>query len=140
MCIRDRVPTWLSLSDSHHTLSHSSDSDSSGIAGFITAEQWFSEQFGALLTMLAERESPTGGVLLDDTLVVWAKELGDPRAHTCESTPFILAGGGAFTPGRYIDCGGTPHAHLLVSICQAFGLSVETFGDNWTESGPLGVL
>ena len=133
------VPTWLGLSDSHHTLSHCADSDTQGIQDFITAERWFAEQFGALIERLMAVETDTG-TLLDQTMVLWAKELGDPRAHTCTDTPFILTGGGAFEGGRYLDLGGRPHAHMLVSICQAFGLPYDSFGNPDAGSGPLEVL
>jgi hypothetical protein len=72
--------------------------------------------------------------------VVWAKEMGDSRAHVCTEVPFVLAGGGAFTPGRYLRTGGAAHAKLLVSICQAMGLVNTTFGNPAAGSGPLAGL
>jgi hypothetical protein len=131
------VPSWLGISEGHHSLSHSDDNNLEGIAQFVTAERWFAEQFSYLLDKLAETPDPAGGYLLDRTLVVWAKELGDSRLHDCKSVPFVLTGGGHFKTGRYLDFGGASHTKLLVSICQAMGLSTQVFGDPAKGSGPL---
>lgn len=133
------VPTWLGINDGHHTLSHSGDGDSTGVGNFVKSERWFAEQFAYLLEQLDAQPDPeTGGSLLDATVVLWAKEMGDPRAHVCTETPFIIAGGpSAFAPGRYLRYNDVNHAQLLVSICQAFGLTNDTFGNPAAGSGPL---
>ncbi|MEL6342908.1 MAG: DUF1552 domain-containing protein [Myxococcota bacterium] len=133
------VPTWLGINDGHHALSHSGNGDTTGVGKFVTSERWFAEQFGYLLDQLALAEDPeTGGSLLDSTVVLWAKEMGDPRAHVCTDTPFIIAGApDVFTPGRYLRYENTNHAQLLVSICQAFGLTNTTFGNPAAGEGPL---
>ncbi len=124
--------TWLGQSDLHHSLSHADDTNTSAIAEFVAAERWFSEQFATLVgAMQAATDPETGAPLLDESVVLWAKELGDGRQHTCEDVPWVIAGdaGGAFATGRYLDLGGMGHSRVLVSICQALGLSNETFGD-----------
>ena len=134
------VFTWLGLSDGHHSLSHAGDTDTAGVANFVLAERWYAEQFAYLVEqMMATPDPETGGSLLDSTVVLWAKELGDGRLHTCEGVPFVIAGdgGGAFRTGRYVDCGGQYHSKLLVSICQAMGLSNDTFGDPGAGTGGL---
>jgi hypothetical protein len=135
------VFTWLGQSEGHHGLSHMDDGNTAGVAAFVLAERWFATQFAYLLDKLAAAPDPEGGgSLLDTTLVVWAKEMGDSRAHVCTEVPFVLAGGGAFTPGRYLRTGGAAHAKLLVSICQAMGLVNTTFGNPAAGSGPLAGL
>lgn len=131
------VFSWLGLSDGHHTLSHNDDTNVQGVADFVKAERWYSEQFVYLLDALAAAPDPEGGSLLDTTLVVWSKELGDGRLHDCKSVPWVLAGGQYFGLGRYVDFGGAPHQKLLVSICQAMGLTNQTFGDASKGTGPL---
>ncbi|MCB9665735.1 MAG: DUF1552 domain-containing protein [Alphaproteobacteria bacterium] len=128
------------VSEGHHTLSHAGDADDAGIDGLRRAERWFAEQFRYLVERLAATSDPeTGGTLLDGTLVVWAKEMGDSRLHVCNDVPFVLAGsaGGRFETGRYLRYGGESHTHLLVSICQAMGLSTSTFGNPSYGSGAL---
>jgi hypothetical protein len=133
--------TWEGISDGHHTLSHASDTDADSVDKFVTCERWFAEQFATIVQQLKETADPnTGAPLLDTTLVLWAKELGDGRLHTCVNVPWILAGsgGGFFSTGRYLDLGGATHDSVLTSICQSFGLTNTTFGAG--SAGPLGVL
>jgi hypothetical protein len=137
--VAPHVFTWLSLADSHHGLSHNSDFNAAGVDNFVKAERWFSEQFAYLLGKLAATDDPAGGKLLDSTMVLWCKEMGDSREHVCTSVPMVIAGAG-FTTGRYLRNGGASHARMLVSICQAFGLDTRTFGDPANGSGPLAGL
>ena len=131
------VFSWLGLGEGHHALSHIDDSNTAGVEQYVKAERWYAEQFASLLDRLKKTPDPAGGSLLDSTLVVWAKEMGDGRLHDCFSVPFVLAGGGVFQPGRYLKFGGVPHQKLLVSICQAMGLTNQTFGDATKGQGPL---
>ena len=137
------VFTWLGIQEGHHALSHCDDGNTAGVANFVQTERWFAEQFVYLVESLRERSDPLGpGSLLDNTVVLWAKEMGDSRLHDCNSVPFVLAGGAAspFRLGRYLQMGGLAHNHLLVSICEAFGLSNQTFGDPSTGSGSISEL
>ncbi len=131
------VFSWLGISEGHHALSHHDDGNVQGVADFVKAERWYSEQLVYLLDALAAAPDPEGGSLLDSTLVVWCKEMGDGRLHDCKSVPWVLAGGKTFSLGRYVDFGGAPHQKLLVSICQAMGLENQTFGDATKGTGPL---
>ncbi|MCB9743276.1 MAG: DUF1552 domain-containing protein [Alphaproteobacteria bacterium] len=135
------VFSWLGVSEGHHSLSHIDDGNASGIANFVACERWFAEQMAYVVGRLAGLSDPeTGTPMLDDTIVLWAKELGDGRMHTCTDVPWVIAGrgGGAFTPGRYLSLGSHPHDAVLTSICQAFGLSDTSFGAG--TAGPLEVL
>jgi hypothetical protein len=134
------VFSWLGIGDGHHSLSHSDDGNAKGVADFVAAERWYASQFAYLLDQLKTTPDPKGGTLLDSTVVVWCKELGDSRLHDCKSVPFVLTGGGYFTPGRYLKLNGAPHQKLLVSICQAMGLDNQTFGDPSKGVGPLAEL
>lgn len=131
------VMSWLGLTSQHHDLSHSEDNNPQGVSDFVTAERWYTAQFVSLLDRLATTPDPEGGFLLDSTLVVWCKELGDSRTHECKSVPFVLAGGGGLAAGQYLNFGGVAHNRLLVSICHALGLSNETFGDPQKGHGIL---
>lgn len=138
--VAPQVFTWLGVAESHHELSHKGDSNPRGVADFVKCERWFTEQFAYLLDSLAARPDPeSGGTLLDSTLVVWAKEMGDGRMHDCRSVPFVLAGGSRcyFRFGRYLRLGGAPHQKLLTSICHALGVPVASFGDASKGTGPL---
>lgn len=134
------VFSWLNVSDGHHTLSHCGDQDATGTGNFVKTERWFAEQFGYLLDQLEKTSDPGGGTLLDTTLVLWCKEMGDARLHVCTDVPMVLAGGGVFTPGRYIDAAGKDHTGLLLSICHAMGLTNNTFGNTAFAAGELAGL
>ena len=141
--ISPTVFSWLGQSDGHHSLSHAGDGDVRGVSDFVATERWYAEQFLTLVNLLDERQDPLGsGSLLDNTIVVWAKEMGDPRMHVCTDVPFVLAGGAnfPFTKDRYIQAGGAAHNHLLVSLCQAMGMTNTTFGDPDAGTGPLAGL
>lgn len=132
--------SWLGVNDGHHSLSHSADSDASGTANYIQCERWFSEQFLYLVNRLQALSDPmTGGSLMDDTLVLWAQEMGDGRLHVCTDVPFIIAGnaGGTFSTGRFLDFGGIYHNRLLVSVANALGFDINTFGDPDGGTGAL---
>jgi hypothetical protein len=135
------VFSWLGIGDGHHSLSHTDDSNAAGIAQFIAAERWFAEQFAYLVDKLKTLPEPSGaeGSMLDHSLVVWVKELGDSRLHECRSVPFVLAGraGGYLSPGKYLRYDSLSHQHLLVSICRAMGVETEVFGDPAIASGEL---
>ena len=98
--------------------------------------------------------------VLDNTLIYASSDMGNPARHSTRNVPTILAGGanGKFTMGRRLKlaadcpasnqwCGpgdatftASSNNHLLVSIAQAFGVSVTTFGTQPTPdltTGPL---
>lgn len=138
--VAPHVFSWLGLSEGHHALSHMGDGNAAGVADFVRTERWFAEQFAWLVAQLAELPEPgAAGSMLDHTLVVWAKEMGDSRLHDCVSVPFVLAGGagGALATDRYLRLPHVPHQRLLVSICHAMGLDNPTFGDPARGAGPL---
>lgn len=138
--VAPQVFSWLGLSDGHHALSHMGDGNAAGVAAFVQAERWFAEQFAWLVAQMAALPEPGGvGTMLDNSLVVWCKEMGDSRLHDCLSVPWVLAGGagGALATDRYLRLTNMPHQRLLVSLCHAMGLDNPTFGDPSRGAGPL---
>jgi hypothetical protein len=133
------VFSWLGISEGHHSLSHTDDGNPEGIANFVATERWFAGEFAWLLNRLeATEDLEFGGTLLDNTLVVWAQELGDGRLHECSSVPFVLAGAkGVLGGGQYLNYGGEPHQKLLVSICQMMGVDTALFGNPTYGTGGL---
>jgi len=142
--VAPQVFTWAGLREGHHALSHMSDGNAAGVRDFVTAERWFASQFAWLVGRMAELPEPGGaGTMLDNSVVLWAKEMGDGRLHDCVSVPFVLAGGagGLLATDRYLRFGHIAHQRLLVTLCHAMGLENPTFGDPARGAGPLpGVL
>ena len=96
----------------------------------------------------------------DNVLIYVTSELGNPNAHSSSAVPTVLAGGAdvPFRFGRRLqvspDCpaqndsctardpkyAGGANNHLLVSIAQAFGVNIDSFGqgpDSSYTDGPL---
>ena len=134
--------SWAGASEGHHELSHKDDGNQAGVASFVLAERWVTEQFVAFLDRLkATPEADGSGTLLDTSTVVWVKELGDGRLHDFKSVPFIIAGGGNgyWNTGRYLKLDAVPHQKLLVSLGQSMGIAMESFGSDMV-TGALGGL
>ena len=134
--------SWAGASEGHHELSHKDDGNQAGVASFVLAERWVTEQFVAFLDRLkATPEADGSGTLLDTSTVVWVKELGDGRLHDFKSVPFIIAGGGNgyWNSGRYLKLDAVPHQKLLVSLGQSMGIAMESFGSDMV-TGALGGL
>lgn len=135
------VFTWLGKSEGHHGLSHADDGNTAAVADFVACEQWYAEQFRYLVDSLAALPDPvTGASMLESTVVLWAKELGDSRAHVCRGVPWIMAGkgNGFFSPGRLVNLDGGTHDGVLTSIANAFGVDIPSFGIG--TAGPTAVL
>jgi hypothetical protein len=101
--------------------------------------------------------------VVDSTLVYASSDMGNPAMHSTRNVPTVLGGGvnGRFRMGRRLkvpaDCpssnlsckpgdgvfNGTANNHLLVSIAQAFGVAIESFGTQPSaadSNGPLAGL
>jgi hypothetical protein len=141
---------WLpgGSNESHHNLSHEATTNVSAENMLIAINQWYAGQVSALITKL--KAVPEGnGTMFDNTVILLANELGIGNAHTHTNVPFMIAGsaGGYFKTGQavslpggsYSGGPGMPHNRLLLSLCQAMGLSqVTTFGTaKYCTGGPI---
>ena len=134
------VFTWLGHGEGHHALSHYANGNAAGVGRFVQAERWYAEQFVHFIQRLDATQDPLAeGSLLDNTVVLWCKEMGDSRLHDCNGVPFVIAGGAQspFELGRYLQLGGVPHNKLLTSICRGMGLTNTSFGDPNVPAGTL---
>ncbi|HET6151111.1 MAG TPA: DUF1552 domain-containing protein [Polyangia bacterium] len=99
--------------------------------------------------------------VLDNVLIYVSSDMGNPSLHSTRNVPTVLAGGanGAFRMGRRIKaaadcptnspwCGPSDavfnktgaNNHLLVSIAQAFGVAIDTFGTQTDTAYTTGAL
>ncbi len=113
------------------------------------------------VALLMQKLSAMG--VLDNTLIYASSDMGNPALHSTRNVPTVLAGGvnGKFRMGRRLklqaDCPssnlwcapgdalfkGSTNNHVLVSIAQAFGVNINTFGTQPTPdltTGPLAGL
>ena len=133
-----KVFTWLGQSEAHHQLSHSNPTDPENQAKLIAISKWHAEQMAYLLSRMEAVPEGTG-TLLDNTLVLWCTDISVGQSHSRRDMPYVLAGGagGALQTGRYLKYQGDPHNDLLVAICNAMGVGVETFGNPAYCTGKL---
>lgn len=123
---------WLGIDEGHHQLSHEPDKNEDAYEKLIQINTWYCEQIAYLANKLASTPEPGGeGSMLDNTTIVWTNELGKGNSHTRDNIPFVLVGGGlGFKMGQAHDFQGRqPHNRLLMSICEAMGHPVESFGN-----------
>ncbi|MEP7119259.1 MAG: DUF1552 domain-containing protein [Acidobacteriota bacterium] len=80
------------------------------------------------------RQTPEGdGNLLDNTLIVYGSPMGDSNVHNHKRCPLFLVGhgGGQLKGGLHIKAAdGTPMANAMLSVGQALGLELPSFGDS----------
>jgi hypothetical protein len=148
----------VSTSNYHDDISHHG-GDPTKLAQYQTVNTFYAQQFASLLGKLSAIKDADGSSVLDNSAVLFTSEFGDGDAHYHFNLPMVVAGkaGGAFSPGRHILYPSTPDsgsgaietarradkplANLYISIMQAFGMNVSTFGsvDGTTPygTGPL---
>ena len=140
--------------DNHAGVAHTYNASSVGANGHPTAgdaSTWtplaaFNRYSYSKVAKLMQKLDALG--VLDSTLIYVTSDMGNPALHSTQNVPTVLAGGagGKFRMGRRVklaaDCpstnpwcqpsdavfSGVTNNHLLVSIAQAFGVTVDRFG------------
>jgi hypothetical protein len=115
-------------------------------AELLKLEQWLSQQFVDAALQLQSLPAPDGnGTLYDQTLMVWARDMGDSINHGDSNMVYVFAGGaGGYLEhsgsGRYIKAGGGAHVKALLNCAEAMGLSdYGSFGTG-TDKTPFSEL
>jgi len=151
----------VNSSNYHDDISHHG-KDPTKLDGIQKVNTFYATQFASLLGKLAATTDFDGSSVLDNCAIIFTSEFGDGDNHYHYDLPVVLAGGagGAFATGRHINYPSTPDngsgaigtarradkplANLYISIMQAFGMNVSTFGsvDGSTPygTGPLSEL
>lgn len=131
--------------DEHGLMLHSGAGDN--YKKLTQFEKWLSQRFVDLVNRLEMTQDPDGGgTLLDNTLVVWARDMGDGSAHNQESMRFVFAGSKYLKKdpnGRYLNFSGKArHERALLNICEAAGVTdFKGFGDSGlADKTPLSEL
>lgn len=136
---RIRYP-WLDSLGEGHPLSHMGPSDTNARTQLVARAKWHAGLVARLfdnLALIPEEE----GTAADNTLLVWCSEVSEGNTHSHVNMPFLLVGGGwHFETGRFLDAAGASHTDLLVTILNAMGVPVTTFGLPDKCTGPLAVL
>jgi hypothetical protein len=132
---------FLSINGNHHDISHDFSQMGSNFDAYNTIQAWYASQ---LAYFLGKLDSYVEGdrTLLDNTLVLWATEIGESTQHDLTLMPYVFAGsaGGKIKTGRLVDYGNTKQDNnqMLVTIAQLMGAEdVTEFGDPSGAKGPL---
>ncbi len=121
--------------DQHGGFIHSG--ASTNYANLVLFEAYLATQFVNIINALKAVPDPLGSngqTLFDNTLMFWARDMGDAQNHNQQSMRFVLASGnGGYlktaTGGRYVSST-ERHERLLLNVCEAMGVTSYTgFGD-----------
>jgi hypothetical protein len=132
---------FLGRSGNHHVISHDFSQSGANYEAYNAIQTWYAEQLAYFLGKLATYPEGAGS-LLDNTLLLWATEIGESTQHDLTLMPYVLAGsaGGAIAAGRFLDFSQNrrDNNQLLVSMAHALGATELTaFGDPSGATGPL---
>jgi hypothetical protein len=131
---------FLGINGNHHVISHNFQAGTADYMNYDKIQIWYAQQFAAFLTRMEAYKEGTRS-LLDNSIVLWATEIGEATSHDLLLMPYVLAGsaGGKIRAGRLIDYGTSKkdNNQLLVSIGQAMGDTLTSFGDASGATGPL---
>lgn len=136
-----RMP-WLGFTDPLHGVSHHGNNPAT-LDKYEQMHTWIASQIAGLMTRLAQLKDSSGVSLLDQTVIYWFNRHGDGDTHSNWALPNVLLGGagGYFEMGRYLQLPTTNPTEVLISIANAMGVDVPSFGkDEYTATHGLSVL
>ncbi|MBC8132360.1 MAG: DUF1552 domain-containing protein, partial [Deltaproteobacteria bacterium] len=135
----------------HHDTSHHGNNPAN-LAKLKAIGRWQMEHFAKFLTRVDGMIEANGKSVLDNMCVYFSSEISDGNAHKKFDMPVLLAGdlGGKMKTGGnhfmytaipfprpLVGPSGGPHTgKVLISIANAFGVPITTFGDG-AAKGPL---
>jgi Protein of unknown function (DUF1552) len=120
---------------SHHDMSHHQNKKEK-IEQYRRINRWHVGQFVYLCEKL-KGVKEGDGTLLDNSMVLFGSSLSDGNRHDPNNLPILVGGkaGGAWQTGQHVaSAKNTPLCNLYVSMLQAMGTPVRSFGDS---TGPL---
>lgn len=148
--------TWDGMQHqyNHHKLSHGTTRDDGGaqVAGYeqmlFDIDVWHMKQLNYLLTRLDAYQEGDGSSVLDNTVVVYANELSNGKAHDFKDLPWLIFGGaGYFKLAEYVQLtpypaagSEAPHNKLLTMFMNAVGIPTTNFGGERNLPGEFDVL
>jgi hypothetical protein len=132
--------SFLNITGNHHAISHDFSPSGVNYDAYNTIQTWYQKQFAYLLGKMDAIKEGTG-TLLDHSIVLWATEIGESTQHDLMQMPYVLAGSanGKIKAGRLLDFTSNKRDNnqMLVSLGQAMGDNLTSFGDSSGATGPL---
>jgi hypothetical protein len=131
---------WVGLGDlkMHDDVAHGYRAeDPATVRQLAKLQRWYAAQVAYLIEGLKSIQEGDK-TAYDNSIILWANELGDPARHMNNNLPYVVAGGGgSYKKGRFLQLGfapeyrdpQNPHNGLLTSIANQFGMDMPGFGD-----------
>jgi hypothetical protein len=119
------------VSGGHHSLSHHEKKEENLVQYQLIA-QWHVAQYAYLLNKLQSMQEGESNVL-ENSMILFGSGLRDGNKHSPRNLPLVLAGsaGGRIKTGQHVEYDrNTPLSNLYVSMLEAFGTPVPSFGDS----------
>ena len=120
-----------------HMLSHEEPIDPE--LGYQKGTTWFINWANAVFvefldTLDGMKEGP--GTLLDRMAILWQTDHSDARSHSLDNTPVITVGNasGRLKTGMHISMPGDPVTRVSLTVQQALGVPVYTWGERSNET------
>ncbi|MEM9461742.1 MAG: DUF1552 domain-containing protein [Myxococcota bacterium] len=129
---------WFPPGEDPHAMSHVNNRYQDWADAYAKLGQFFTLHFAYMLQELAK--IPEGdGTMLDNTVVVLLSEHALTGGHSRRDVPVLLGGrgGGSVRTGRQMNFDEGRMADLYLSLAQATGVNMTTFGDPQFVDQPL---
>jgi hypothetical protein len=130
----NRVYADSGFKGAFHSSSHHQDKDDR-VLDFAKINTYHVSMIPYFLEKL--KNTPDGDSnLLENTLVLYGSPMGNSNVHNHKRCPLFLAGhaGGALKGGVHVrTADGTPMANAMLTVANAIGLDLKTFGDSTGE-------
>ena len=115
-----------------HSASHHQEREDR-IADYAKINKYHVSMIPYFLEKLKSMKDSDGSTLLDNSLIIYGSPMGNSNTHNHKRCPLFVAGhaGGRLKGGLHIKAAdGTPMANAMLSMLQALGLDMESFGDS----------
>lgn len=113
----------IGVSEGHHELTHHRN-DQDRIEKVKKIDQWYVEQYAALLRRLDEVKDFDGNSILHNSMIVYGSGNADGNRHTHSNLPIILAGqgGGTLNSGRFVKNNSIPASNMFLGVAEKMGV------------------
>lgn len=119
----------LNLSGAHHAYTHGSDGQEPR-----AMERYIMSQYADLAKVM--KATPMGaGTVLDNTLIYGVSDVAEPHLHLMTNYHIVLMGkaGGKVAGNRYVRMPGRKVTELVLTMQQALGMNVQSWG-SWDKT------
>jgi hypothetical protein len=127
------------IQETFHTVSHHG-GDPVKLGKIQAINVWEMTVFAGLLARMKAVQEVDGSSLLDNSIVFFSSEISDGHSHSADNLPIVVAGRGQGTiqPGRHVtySAPNNVYADLHIALLHAFGVPIQSFGDDGTKPLP----